>query len=625
MSSELAKTLPQRKRGGKLDYVSFKVSCVDNQTESAVEVAEAFKRLGGMYDICGKALDLADSFRVSESVEPIRKDKGPVPMTVDLIRNIHEPPHLSKLVKVDWDAVGPILRPEEEWPPAEPKWDGVWNGSEDSRLEYLRLHQQLWGLLPESEVKRFTSVFFITKKDGVSFRKILACVNCNNCCTRPRSTKLPGPWNLSKMRAARWKKSLFFVGEGDVDCFFSRLESPPWLMRFLCLRPVLVDDIIDFSQIPSGVYVCPYSNHEWRRGQFACPAWPRVPMGWSWSVRLATQLSESVARAAAFPRGVEVASLNVATWAPVRSADFYYGVYIDNIFTFGWDPEVVGEIQTALEDAFEEKGLVLGEKVKPRLGAKVVGIETGPSPKLAPPASVGGEAAWVADQRVIFFWMFERGMGKFSWCFPLRRRFFSILRMSFFLLAKLRKRELAPMKRVRLPRAVRDEFRTIAVLSSWLEVDLTRENGLFIYACDASLQGWAICKHESGGGFLVDSRELQFSPSVYVLHLTGSKRWRCLKRKKFAYRLSHILPGEICSFRQTVTLACRENPSRRVIVLTDNANIYFSVRKGRSGVEKLNTLCRHVLLCELVYNCQIEVRWVPSEHMPADRWTRIWE
>ena len=612
-----------RKRGGKLDHVSFKVASVTGQTESAIDVAKALERLGGVCDIMrGSTLDV--SSECVESVKPVRKDRGPIPMTAELIERVQEPDHASRLVDVQYENLN-ILREESEWPAPEKRWDGVWHGTEESRLVYLRKHQKLWGLLREDEVIRFTSCFFIHKKDQFHYRKILACVSANQCCRQPGVTKLPGPWNLMKINSAYWKQQLFLVAEGDVDCFFSRLQSPKWLMRFLCLKPVLVDDIIDFSQCDGGVYTCPYSGNVWRSGEYACPAWPRVPMGWSWSVQLATQLSEAVARKANFPPGVSLASLNIPTYAPLRTAENYYGIYIDNIFTFGSDRTVVTELQNALETSFEEAGLCLGDHEEARAGCKVVGINTGPTPKLAPPGLVASEAKWVAVQTVIFFWMFERVLGKFAWCFPLRRRFFSILHFSFEFLTKARRREVHSDWKVRLPRKVRDEFLTVVALMQFLYADLSRENGFYMYASDASLQGWAYCRHRSGGGWVVDSRELQYLPSVQVLHLTGSSRWQCLKRKKFAYRLSHILPGEICSFRQVVSVAARENRGRRIIVFTDSANIYFSVRKGRSGKVKLNCLCRHVLLCELVYDVCIDVRWIPSEHMPADRYTRIWE
>ena len=197
-----------------------------------------------------------------------------------------------------------------------------------------------------------------------------------------------------------------------------------------------------------------------------------------------------------------------------------------------------------------------------------------------------------------------------------------MLTNSFVYLAKCRKRSVPMHFRIRLPAAVREEFKVVVSLSSLLCADLTRENALFLYACDASLQGWALCRHESGNGFVSDSRELQFQPSVYVLHLTGSSKWQCLKSRKFRFLLSHILPGEITAFRQMCTVAAQQNVGRKIVIFTDNANVYYVIRKGRSNFHHLNSLARHVLLCELIYNCEIEARWIPTHIMPADKYTR---
>ena len=59
-----------------------------------------------------------------------------------------------------------------------------------------------------------------------------------------------------------------------------------------------------------------------------------------------------------------------------------------------------------------------------------------------------------------------------------------------------------------------------------------------------------------------------------------------------------------------------------IIIYTDNSNVFFTVRKGRSGVYRLNALCRHVLLCEIVFNVRIHVRWCGTDSMPADKYTR---
>ena len=72
--AKLAKS-SRHKRGGKLDFVNFKVAEVHRQTEQALDVASAFEHLGGVYDICGKTLDVS-SERV-ESVEPCVRTEAP--------------------------------------------------------------------------------------------------------------------------------------------------------------------------------------------------------------------------------------------------------------------------------------------------------------------------------------------------------------------------------------------------------------------------------------------------------------------------------------------------------------------------------------------------------------------
>ena len=108
--ANLAKS-SRHKRGGKLDFVNFKVAEVHRQTEQALDVASAFEHLGGVYDICGKTLDVP-SVRV-ESVEPVRKERGLVFLTKSLVSQVHEPDHLADLVSVKYEKLD-ILRPESE-------------------------------------------------------------------------------------------------------------------------------------------------------------------------------------------------------------------------------------------------------------------------------------------------------------------------------------------------------------------------------------------------------------------------------------------------------------------------------------------------------------------------------
>ena len=58
------------------------------------------------------------------------------------------------------------------------------------------------------------------------------------------------------------------------------------------------------------------------------------------------------------------------------------------------------------------------------------------------------------------------------------------------------------------------------------------------------------------------------------------------------------------------------------IVWTDNSICYYSVKKGRSSVERVNALCRFLLLLQLVALVRIHSRWVSTKLMPADYLTR---
>ena len=58
------------------------------------------------------------------------------------------------------------------------------------------------------------------------------------------------------------------------------------------------------------------------------------------------------------------------------------------------------------------------------------------------------------------------------------------------------------------------------------------------------------------------------------------------------------------------------------IVWTDNSICYYAVRKGRSSVERVNALCRFLLLVQLVALVRVHSRWVSTKLMPADYLTR---
>ena len=58
-------------------------------------------------------------------------------------------------------------------------------------------------------------------------------------------------------------------------------------------------------------------------------------------------------------------------------------------------------------------------------------------------------------------------------------------------------------------------------------------------------------------------------------------------------------------------------------MLTDNLSLALGVQKGRGSSPNINATCRELCALSLYANIRLHVRWIPSEHNPADapsRW-----
>ena len=99
-------------------------------------------------------------------------------------------------------------------------------------------------------------------------------------------------------------------------------------MFYLAHAPVFVEEV---WPLQDGVYKCPFSGNVFRAGDVVCPAFPSIPMGWSWSVHLATVYAEDLLAAA----GCGGTSLNVSLDAFLKSDSLFRGAYIDNLFAIG--------------------------------------------------------------------------------------------------------------------------------------------------------------------------------------------------------------------------------------------------------------------------------------------------
>ena len=236
-------------------------------------------------------------------------------------------------------------------------------------------------------------------------------------------------------------------------------------------------------------------------------------------------------------------------------------------------------------------------------------------------------------------------------------------------MSSLRKRNIRPGARVRLSRKVRDEFEFFSILMIQMRARLNLNASPVLVACDASLQAWGIVMRRAGqfGNAFPPDEGLVSSEIVRGL-MGGEQQWRVCRRREFRRRLATILPGELTAFRQAAAVAAetlskfkrqrkhrarggrRQDVPERVfqrgasreereskifrgsdcdadqdidqIIFTDNSVVYYSVRKGRSSVTKVNSLCQFLLLIQIVHKIKIQSRWCSTTVMPADYLTR---
>ena len=348
-------------------------------------------------------------------------------------------------------------------------------------------------------------------------------------------------------------------------------------------------------------------------------------MGWSWAVTLCTEYAADLLDAA----GVGGTSLNVPIDSFLRSDSFYRGAYIDNLFCLA---ELELDARDFCEKVIKEcgkRGLPLSEISYPELARVLLGLRVGDEPVrdieraavIGAPWMFGAKLTAISKRQSCKFSLFESMLGTGAWLFPISRRYFSLFFEVYRLLKRKRRANTKKGAIIRLSKKVRDEFAVAGALAPGLEHSLDFKPATEIVASDSSLEGWAIVSKASGSGFFRDTGLEEPEPRAAAF-LTGDG-WRVRKSRAFRTRpLDFILPGEITGARQAVITHSRREPGTDFILYTDNSNIYFSVKKGRSSTFRLNSLCRCILLAELVYGTRVHVRWCKSELMPADIHTR---
>ena len=127
-----------------------------SKTKTSQAVGQALQKLGAVQAHGAASVDWGS---VPPPEEVLFSDKSPVFLDVSNVHLVHEPEFERDEVNVEISEEK-ILKPAADVPPVDPRWDGNWHGSEESRLLYLKTHRHLWAFVRPEQVKSRTSCFF---------------------------------------------------------------------------------------------------------------------------------------------------------------------------------------------------------------------------------------------------------------------------------------------------------------------------------------------------------------------------------------------------------------------------------------------------------------------------------
>jgi len=175
------------------------------------------------------------------------------------------------------------------------RWVGATDAGYAGYLRSMRATTTLWGFLRVQDARVINAMFFIFKKDHVHLRKIIACCPFNARVGDGGECPLPGPWHTGRVR---FLSKRFFIAEGDVESAFTRVRMPMWMWAWLCLLPVPVDSLMTDDEKRAGRMECPLTGLAFKSGEFVCPAYTRLPMGFAHGVQIMLHvMSRSTAQA----------------------------------------------------------------------------------------------------------------------------------------------------------------------------------------------------------------------------------------------------------------------------------------------------------------------------------------
>ena len=585
----------------------------------------------------------------AESYSKLEKRTAPVFLTKGMVGRVAEPddaacvdmmdalpPDVRSLFLPDATGRPSCLLPEphgnnlQNLRKVDNKWK--WNGGSRAAVAgYLRSvrDRNFWAFLPPSESKATCAMFFLPKKNPENLRKILACVPANERMVPSPSVDLPGPWQGARVRI---KGKRFWVGDIDVQSFFTRIKIPLWLAAYFCLLPVPAHMIMTEAEAADGRLVCPLTGNIFGENELVCPAYARVPMGWSLAVHVTVSIINRELSKFSY---INLNRPSAETYdLAVEKEEVAAGAFIDNVYALGAEQERVDAFLDEAREHLNSIGLKIGDRheavrVLKEVGMVFDGNENTLHHPTARSAALRVATEYVCSKPRVRGDTLRCLVGHFTWAFGCNRSLFAIFGAVYKFL------ETTGDGWCRWWHTAREEMRLAARLLIFAETDLGRK------VCDAALCTDAEGPNASdaGGGATVvtyispsDAKTLLTTPDAAdnpgtengPSALWAAKQdWTTTEQTRWRFR-EHINRLELRSLLSAVSRVGRTGSAQGSVflALTDSSAVLGAVRKGRSSSWALRRLLSRLTAVQLLYDTRVHLKWVPSGVCPADEPSR---
>eukprot|EP00971_Amphidinium_carterae_P350194 6491429-Amphidinium_carterae.2 len=521
-------------------------------------------------------------------------------------------------------------------------------------LHLRRIGMIQWTLRPGAHVG-----LFCVKKKGDRQRLITDCRPANARFRKPPGVSLATSESFGGLQLQEGVE--LFCAETDIENCFHNLRIAENFGRFFSLPPLLARQL-DITMVQGQVVHC---------DRLVYPCFAVLPMGMTWSLYFAQQVSERLVRQALRSRSPKFFSLQGEQVALNADSEIGVYVYVDNIGVMAGQKGIADECIKLVEQELRDAGLPIHASTGASREATVLGVELDGkdgifsiSRKRLWRIKYVGE--WLLKRRKVRGQQLECWLGHCTFAAMLQRCLLTPFHTIYRFIRK-HYEDAGP-----LWPSVRKEIECFVGLlplcyatchAPWScevvcydscpegrgccfagveeplikQVSLLRERQRF----KRTLGGEAARRHALRELSVFDPASVrtpapQIDESLENVHICDdftevtasvmARPWCVMRSRPWSYREAVHL-GEARSAVEAFKLACmiveRQLPACRLLRLGDNLGVVLALERHRSCVHSLLKIVRKSAALELAFQVRCYDRWVPSEWNPSDSPSRV--